>query len=128
MSQFTQLIMGCARVYWTDVLITLCDEFNRENYTFKWSDAYGRTQKYNGIEDREVIVKKHLTRLRSSEWIIKCPKDRKEKVSKWKICPTAIKMYNEYVKILDERGERFHNDMICMWENINNESEENITK
>ena len=119
MSQFTQLIMGCARGYWTDILITLCDEFKQENYTFKWSDAYGRTEKYSNIEDRDVITKKHLTRLRSSEWIIKCPKDKKDKVAAWKMCPIAIKMYKDYLKVLDERGERFHDDMIVMWNSVN---------
>ncbi len=67
----------------------------------------------------KLLLKKHLTRLRSSEWIVKMPKDRKDKVSKWKMCPTAIKMYNDYLKALEASGDRFQKDLIHIWESSN---------
>jgi len=119
MSQFTSLLMGCAREYWIDVLTTLCDEFNRDQYKFKWNAAYEQTRKYEKTNSREVITKKHLTRLRSSGWIDKLLKSKNEKISTWKICPYAIELYKTNIKELDADGRRFDNDLIDVWDGLN---------
>lgn len=70
------LFMGCARKYWTDILVRLHKRYGNRN--FKWS------QVYTEFPD---ISKSDLTRLRSSSWITMVGKDKK--TGMWRLTQSA---------------------------------------
>jgi len=98
MAVYHGLLMGCAKEYWKDVIKDICDEFYKEDSNigcttkkrlpFTWNDVYKKCPN---------IGKKQLSRLSSSEWIIKYNHAHEEKIPVkryWILSQEAIELFN----------------------------------
>lgn len=74
------IFKGYAREYWLEILMVLADTFNDE--WFKWSAA---------IERCTIVEKRHLARLKASEWIEKKKKGWKP-AGEWRLTLSALKL------------------------------------